>query len=51
MKEENENISFKFYPQVLVLVVTEMQVYRYLNYSPIFSVLGQLLQGKIDPQH
>ena len=26
MKEENENISFNFYPQVLVLVRTEMQI-------------------------
>ena len=26
MKEENENISFNFYLQVLVLVKTEMQI-------------------------
>ena len=30
MKEENENISFNVYLQVLVLVVTEMQ-YNYKN--------------------
>ena len=30
MKEENENISFNVYLQVLVLVVTEMQ-YNYIN--------------------
>ena len=26
MKKKNENISFNFYPQVLVLVKTEMQI-------------------------
>ena len=30
MKEENENISFKFYLQALVLVKTEMQVKLFL---------------------
>ena len=31
MKEENENISFKFYLQVLVLSITEMRIQLY-NY-------------------
>ena len=31
MKEENEYISFNLFLQVLVLVITERQIYNYIN--------------------
>ena len=39
MKQENENISFNFYLQTLVLVITEKQIplYKYENCSPFLT--------------
>ena len=34
IKDENEKISFKFYLQVLVLIITEIQLHKYQNSSP-----------------
>ena len=44
MKEENENISFDFFLQVSVLVITEMQMqlFQYWNIFCVFILSNKL---------